>query len=266
MYFDENFSSRVAMARTSLNMTQDDLAKKVGVVRRQIAAYEGGSSKPRRKILDNLAAALGSSPEWLAMGQGDAPNIEGVRITVTSPLIPVITLDQAFSINAGDRVIGYDYLSAPQNISTDAFALEVHGDSMESSRGISFCSGMMVIFNPQQEASAGDFILAALRDEVVFKRLTLIDAHWYLTSLNDKYPKIPFLTNENDRVIGKAVFAQYDLRKINQLKKPTWLDYEKSLEERLMSENAPTVTMEELKKIWNELSDIKKIITKSQGS
>lgn len=40
MKFDEDFPKRVASARAQLGITQTQLAEMVGVVQRQIAAYE----------------------------------------------------------------------------------------------------------------------------------------------------------------------------------------------------------------------------------
>ncbi|MEI4896930.1 helix-turn-helix transcriptional regulator, partial [Klebsiella pneumoniae] len=77
--FDDSFPNRVSIARTALGLTQDELAQKVGVVRRQIAAYEGGEAKPRINALQNLAAALGTTTSWLTSGVGDGPDVSNVK-------------------------------------------------------------------------------------------------------------------------------------------------------------------------------------------
>jgi transcriptional regulator with XRE-family HTH domain len=52
--FDSLFHERVSTLRKSLGLTQTELAKQVGIVQRQIAAYEGGDSKPRDPVLLRL--------------------------------------------------------------------------------------------------------------------------------------------------------------------------------------------------------------------
>ena len=73
MNFDDQFPSRVSLARQSRGMTQAQLSKLAGVVQRQIAAYEGGEAKPRLRVLQALANALGTTAEWLALGEGQGP-------------------------------------------------------------------------------------------------------------------------------------------------------------------------------------------------
>ncbi len=123
MNFNDSFPRRVAAARNSLGLTQSELAKKVGVVTRQIAAYEGGEARPRINALNNLAAALGTTPEWLASGVGEAPDIARVRSTITLPLIPVITFVQAANLSSGGDVVGYDYIPAPRLAPDSSFAV-----------------------------------------------------------------------------------------------------------------------------------------------
>jgi transcriptional regulator with XRE-family HTH domain len=72
--FDSLFHERVSTLRKSLGLTQTELAKQVGIVQRQIAAYEGGDSKPRDPVLLRLSESS-FSPGWLASGDGQEPNL-----------------------------------------------------------------------------------------------------------------------------------------------------------------------------------------------
>ena len=61
-----NFGDKVRELRTQKNMTQDDLAKQLGVSRRTIVSYEQGNSYPRhRETYDKLAAVLGTTDDYL---------------------------------------------------------------------------------------------------------------------------------------------------------------------------------------------------------
>ena len=49
---------RLKMKRIEKGLTQEELAKKVGVMRLSISNYETGTRFPRKPILDKLAEAL----------------------------------------------------------------------------------------------------------------------------------------------------------------------------------------------------------------
>lgn len=220
MKFDSNFPSRVAMARMALNMTQDDLAQKVGVVRRQIAAYEGGESKPRDKVLANLAVVLGTTPQWLSHGVGESPDISNVRRTVTIPEIPVISIMNAYNYftskgEAKNKCI-FSFVPSPIDVESDCFAIEILGDSMMSTTGFSIPEGALVTFEPFHEAVHGDFVICALHKEerVVFKQIVFSNDSAYLRSLNPAYPLIPW--DPESQIYGRAIHYQVDFAFINK--------------------------------------------------
>jgi PAS domain S-box-containing protein len=55
---------RIALARRTAGLTQEQLAERIGVTRRSIQNYESGAVVPYNRIAQ-LAAALGSEPRWL---------------------------------------------------------------------------------------------------------------------------------------------------------------------------------------------------------
>ncbi|EPL3992786.1 MULTISPECIES: LexA family protein [Providencia] len=216
MNFDKSFPRRVSMARNAIGLTQSELAKKVGVVPRQIAAYEGGEAKPRINALNNLAMALGTQPEWLTQGEGSPPELRGVRQTVTLPLIPVVTSVQAANFSFDEPMVGVEYIPSPLDLDIAAseklFALKIEGESMCTNDGISFPQGATVIFNPSIEPINGDFVLCRLNEthEVTFKELFIEQSNKYLKPLNKNYPDI--LIGSNATIIGVAVYSIIDLQ------------------------------------------------------
>lgn len=194
MSFDDSFSNRVAMARNAIGLTQTELAKKVGVVPRQIAAYEGGEAKPRDKALKNLAAALGTTTEWLAQGSGKGPDVKNIKKTLTIRQIPIITHVNAGEIDlnkALDFSSAIDFIPAPAGAGEKSFAIQIQGDSMESAEGISFPSGSIVTFDPEIEARDGDFVLCAVDDfDTTFKQLAIDQGKARLKPLNKSYSVI----------------------------------------------------------------------------
>ncbi len=215
MSFDDSFPKRVAIARNSLGLTQSDLAKRVGVVPRQIAAYEGGEARPRQKALENLAAALGSTTEWLTTGAGDGPNISFIKRTVTLREIPVLTHVQA-RFNSLDELLSTasvkDFIPAPNGANEDCFALEIFGDSMTSPEGISFPAGSIVTFDSALQADHGDYVICALDDysEATFKQLIIDQGVPHLRPLNPRYQMIK---PEFLEVVGVAIHTQIPINR-----------------------------------------------------
>ncbi|MFP1891093.1 LexA family protein [Lonsdalea quercina] len=217
MNFDESFPRRVSVARNSLGLTQTDLAKRVGIVSRQIAAYEGGEARPRDKALQNLAAALGTTTEWLATGKGSGPDVSGVKRTVTLREIPVLSHVQA-CFGTLDELLKTssvrDFIPAPLGANENCFAIQVEGDSMSSSHGISFPPGSIVTFDSSLSAYSGDFVLCSLpgSNEVTFKQLIVDQGKEYLKSLN---PEFPMISSSPIEFIGVAIHSQFRINRSN---------------------------------------------------
>ncbi len=76
------FGDRVAGAREACSMTQAQLARRIGVKRATLAAWEEDRSEPRANKLSMLAGLLNVSIMWLLTGEGDgldAPEGEAVQ-------------------------------------------------------------------------------------------------------------------------------------------------------------------------------------------
>ncbi|MDE9443025.1 XRE family transcriptional regulator [Xenorhabdus bovienii] len=219
MKIDEHFKTRISMARQAIGLTQSELADSVGVVRRQIAAYEAGDSKPRDKVLVNLAAVLGTSVDWLSSGVGSGPDLKNVRKTTTIPLIPLYHFGHPFFLepndsHAPDDLSPVSFITALSEVSDNAFALEMLGDSMESTGGVSFCEGTIITFEPIDAAAIGDFILVSdlIDGSIIFRQVIKDQGNWYLRPLNNLYKTIKF--DDNMTILGIATHAQYSMENL----------------------------------------------------
>jgi len=67
------FGDRVAGARDHANMTQADLAKRLGVKLKTLRAWEDDQSEPRANKLSMMAGLLNVSLLWLLSGEGEGP-------------------------------------------------------------------------------------------------------------------------------------------------------------------------------------------------
>jgi transcriptional regulator with XRE-family HTH domain len=81
------FGDRVAGAREALGMSQDDLAKRLGVKLKTVRGWENDMNEPRANKLQMLSGILGVSLMWLLNGEGDGLDGPGDD---DAPLIPEI--------------------------------------------------------------------------------------------------------------------------------------------------------------------------------
>lgn len=68
------FGDRVAGAREAANMTQAELARRLGVKKASLIGWEDDISEPRANRLSMLAGLLNVSITWLLTGEGDGPS------------------------------------------------------------------------------------------------------------------------------------------------------------------------------------------------
>ena len=73
-YFSDEsatFGDRVAAARDAVGLSQNELAKRLGVKERTIVAWEDDTAEPRANKLQMLSGVLNVSMRWLLTGSGD---------------------------------------------------------------------------------------------------------------------------------------------------------------------------------------------------
>lgn len=80
------FGDRVAGARERACMSQEDLARRLGVKLKTIKAWENDLAEPRANKLSMMAGLLNVSLLWLLSGEGEGPDAPG-----TGELSPDIT-------------------------------------------------------------------------------------------------------------------------------------------------------------------------------
>lgn len=65
------FGDRLALAREAQGMTQEELARRLGVRLQTLRNWEDDRSEPRANRLQMLAGVLGVSMIWLLTGEGE---------------------------------------------------------------------------------------------------------------------------------------------------------------------------------------------------
>jgi transcriptional regulator with XRE-family HTH domain len=65
------FGDRVAAARESVDMSQAQLARRLGIKKSTVMAWEQDLSEPRANKLSMMSGVLNVSMSWLLTGEGD---------------------------------------------------------------------------------------------------------------------------------------------------------------------------------------------------
>ena len=68
------FKDRIKKIRTSMEMTQDDFGKKIGLARNSVANYEIGRREPSNAIILSICKEFNANEEWLRTGKGEMFN------------------------------------------------------------------------------------------------------------------------------------------------------------------------------------------------
>ncbi len=77
------FGDRISGAREAAGLTREDLANRLGVRPKTVAAWEDDAFEPRGNRLQMIAGMLSVSIRWLLTGEGDdlpAPDASGAMI------------------------------------------------------------------------------------------------------------------------------------------------------------------------------------------
>jgi transcriptional regulator with XRE-family HTH domain len=75
-----DFPERLAGLRKQRNLTQQDLAKRVGIHVVQLRRYESGASQPTLEVIRKLAVALSVSADMLLFGNEERGLDEELRL------------------------------------------------------------------------------------------------------------------------------------------------------------------------------------------
>ncbi len=211
----EDMNFRIKARRLQLNLTQEALAKKLGVSRVSVTKWETGMAKPDGENLQNLAHALETPAEWILYGK-NAPadkELSPSRKPLSITEVPVISSVQAGMWNATCESATLDdvirWIGTTVRVSNSAFGLDVRGDSMTNPNGApTIPEGSTVIVETDygnMDDLYGKIVVAILdgTSEATIKKLVWDSPYSYLMPLNPSFN--PILINGNCRIIGKVV-------------------------------------------------------------
>lgn len=183
------------------------LAERLGKTQSQISHLIG--NHPVKNIGDKIAAeaevAFNKPAGWLDRehnGSRESLPVfragEQGRKGILCSQVPLITSEEVKKWHQ----TAYDYrpksadhlVPTTVNVSSFAFAFRVQGDSMESATGISFPDNSVIVADPDQVATSGSFVVAAIGMDrgVTLKQLVVQGYKRYLKPLNIRYPILEF--------------------------------------------------------------------------
>lgn len=192
------WQDRIKERLKTLDMTQEELARKSGVTRSAITHYLAGRRVPALSQFAKLAEALETSPGWLQFGAYiEVPSEIANTIITASHRVPILSWEQAAIFVDLRKLNSTDVTEWVPNFivqTTNTYALRIKGDAMIAPTGHSksFHEGDIIIVDYGVPAKTGDFVIAVLPDtkEVTFKQYVSDAGVRYLKPLNPQYPTI----------------------------------------------------------------------------
>lgn len=208
-----NIGERVKSKREALNLTQVELAARIGTSQQSIEQLEGGKTK-RPRYLPELSVALDVTVDWLVHGtpEQEISDLTPYRPSNKYPVISKVQAGcwaeavEAYSIKDLDV-----WLESDASIHGEGFWLEVEGDSMTAPIGLSIPEGTFVLFDTGRDPANGNLVIAKLSDsnEATFKKLIIDGGQKYLKGLNPQWPLVPI--NGTCKIIGVAIETKMKL-------------------------------------------------------
>lgn len=202
--------------RKESNITQEKLAKKLGVSRSTVAMWETGKSEPDQEILIKICDYFNVSTDYL-LGKTE------IRAAQKEELLPFDNLfrikKRAFpllgEIACGEPLFANEdresYVMASTDIKAD-FCLKAKGDSMMNAR---ILDGDIVFIRQQPMVNNGEIAAVIIDNEATLKRVFYYPEQnkLVLNPENSKYEPLVYVGEElNDiRIIGKAIAFQSDV-------------------------------------------------------
>ncbi len=184
-------SERIKQRRIALEMTQDELAQRLGYTSRSsINKIEKNAQNLPQSKIDAIAKILKVTPSYL-MGWETLEEAEHYN----PAKIPILgNVAAGIPIDANEDIIGFEEIPERYTRLGDFFALRLQGNSMEPR----MCENDVVIVKKQPDAENGDIVIVSVaRDTATCKRLRkYADGSIELISNNPSYDPMFFDKNQ----------------------------------------------------------------------
>lgn len=208
-------NERLKRLRKSMNLTQTEFGKRIGVTMQGIQKWEKGKSKPQQSTIKALISTFNVNPDWLLNGTGemfigDASRQQEVSDIISIPYYPEV------SAAAGSGALVYDentvknikISSAIINIKTGDKVCFINATGNSMQPVIDDRDLLLVDLSNKDFIDEGIYVVR-LENTLLVKRLQKIPNGIVLISDNPQYAPITLNSdnfNENDAaIIGKVI-------------------------------------------------------------
>ena len=191
------FRDRLIKLRKELNLTQEELAQKIGYTRTAISAWEIGRNEPSNTDTIKLAEYFGVSTDYL-LGKSDNRNSD---IPVSK--IPILgTVKAGYDWLAEENIV--DYITLKENIPNvgEYYALRITGDSMLPL----LAEGDLVIVHDQDDVESGQTAVVLINgEEATVKKVVKTNEGIELHAMNPYYPVKKFTFEDMQKIPVKII-------------------------------------------------------------
>lgn len=159
-----DFPQRVRSNREQLNLTQEDVARKLGVTASAVSTWEAGRARPRLDKLSQLAELFGITVSEL-MGE---PATQERPVRGTSALVPL--LGWAHMGEPVDEGELHEVVEVPAEVASAhprAFCVHAQGDCMDNL----YPTDCILLVDPDMDPVSGCAVLAETEDYGAVVRL-----------------------------------------------------------------------------------------------
>lgn len=210
------FNERLKILRKEANLSQEELAKKIGVSKSSVNMYERGEREPGFETLEAIADCFNADMDFL-LGKSNCKNryewakCKAVQIPTATNIIPMPeakSIPLVGKIACGTPITATEnlegYIKIPAQLEAD-FALVCRGDSMVGAR---IMDGDFVAIRQQPDVDDGDIAAVLIEDEATLKRVYKMPGRLVLRAENPRYAPIDLSGAELDdvRILGKVVY------------------------------------------------------------
>lgn len=207
------FIRRLTQLMEEKNLTQVELAEKIGITNVTISRYLSGERKPRVEIVAKLAKELNTTVDYL-LGNSDTfskdniveaiNKVFGKKSFINKQLLPVLgTVKAGYNYLAEENII--DYIEPSMTISdpVNYFGLVVKGDSMAPL----FDEGdYLIVHKTDGDFNTGDIGIVLINgDEATVKKLVKTETGIELQAFNPYYPAKKYTYEEMQNLPVKVI-------------------------------------------------------------
>lgn len=194
----QEFKDMLKFFRMRANLSQSELAEKLGVAASTISMYEVGKREPDFETEEKIADFFNTDLNTLRGRDNESKS--GIIINVLGRVAAGIPLE------AIEEIVDTEEITEDLSRTGKFFGLRIKGDSMEPD----IHDGDTVIVRQQDDAENDEIVIALVNgNDGVCKRLKRYQDSIALVSLNAKYEPMYFsqkeIMDKPVRIIGKVI-------------------------------------------------------------